>query len=265
MKKKKPDQLATRILDGLDTLRLNVMKQTLEQLLATPETDISRLEWLWTIVEPQVRTRIESRIERRIREARLPGRKTLEAFDFAFQPELSKDLVLELATLRFMDEGVNVLLAGASGTGKSHIALALALAACTENRRVLYSTSADMLARLHASLADDTLRKALAPYVKAELLVLDEIGLEQVERKSPLRSGLMQKVLFGRYEKRLSTIITSNIPWEAWGDYLDDHLGAAAILDRLIHRSRVIVINDGPSYREHAHKQEVLSNSPEGD
>jgi hypothetical protein len=56
----------------------------------------------------------------------------------------------------------------------------------------------------------------------------------------------MQKVLFGRYEKRLSTIITSNIPWEAWGDYLDDHLGAAAILDRLIHRSRVIVINDGP-------------------
>jgi DNA replication protein DnaC len=164
---------------------------------------------------------------------------------------------MELATLRFIEQGKNLLLAGMSGTGKSHIAKALALTACTANRRVFYTTSADMLAKLNASLADGTLmRTAIKPYLRAELLVIDEVGLEQVERKEASRSGLMQKVLLPRYNERRSSIITSNIPWEAWGDYLDDHLGATAILDRLLHHSRVIVIN-GPSYREWMHRQEA--------
>jgi DNA replication protein DnaC len=163
---------------------------------------------------------------------------------------------MELNTLRFIDQGRNILLAGMSGTGKSHISKALGLAACTANRRVLYTTSADLLARLNASLADDTLAMALKPYTRAELLILDEIGLEQVERKEASRSGLVQKVLLPRYNDNRSTIITSNIPWEAWADYLDDQLGATALLDRLIHRSHVIVIN-GPSFRDHEHRQEA--------
>ena len=95
-----------------------------------------------------------------------------------------------------------------------------------------------------------------APYTRAELLVVDEVGLEQVERNPARRSGLMQKVLLPRYIAQRSTIITSNIPWDAWGDYLDDHLGAAALIDRMIHHSHVIVIN-GPSYRDWAHQQEA--------
>ena len=251
-----PDKLASTVFDGLDTLGLDVMKQALEQELASPDTGLQRLDWLWKVLEPQVRIRIERRIERRIRTARFTVRRTFNAFDFAFQTKLDRSLIMELATLRFIDQGVNVLLAGMSGTGKSHIAIALGLAACIADRRVLYTTSAGLLAKLGASLADDTLARAIKPYVSAELLILDEVGLEQVERRSASRSGLLQKVLFPRYENRRSTIITSNIPWEAWGDYLDDHLGAAAILDRLIHRSRIIVIN-GPSYREHAHKQDL--------
>ena len=122
---------------------------------------------------------------------------------------------------------------------------------------MLYTTSANMLTQLNASLADGTLmRSAIKPYLRAELLVIDEVGLEQVERKEPSRSGLMQKVLLPRYDERRSTIITSNIPWDAWGEYLDDHLGATAIIDRLLHHSHVIVIN-GPSYREWAHRQET--------
>jgi len=202
--------------------------------------------------------RVENRAERRIHDARLPVRKTFEAFNFAFQPTLDKDLVMELATLRFVAQGKNVLLAGMSGTGKSHIALTLGLVACAANRRVLYTTSADMLARLNMSLADDTLAKALKPYTRAELLVIDEVGLEQVERDAARRSGLMQKVLLPRHNEHRSTIITSNIPWESWGDYLGDHLGATALIDRLLHRSHVIVIN-GPSYRDWAHKQDVAS------
>lgn len=250
------DQLLQNILEGLTVLRLNQVRAVLERSLAEPVPEQTRLAWLWQILEPQVKLRLEGRVERRIREARLPVRKTFDAFDFAFQKDLDRDLIMELNTLRFVDQGTNVLLAGMSGTGKSHIAQALALAACVANRRVLYTTSADMLARLLASLADDTLTATLQPYVRAELLVIDEVGLEQIERKEARRSGLMQKVLLPRYNDRCSTIITSNIPWEGWADYLDDHLGATALLDRLLHHSHVIVIN-GPSWRDHEHQQQV--------
>lgn len=253
-----PDEQLKLLCDGLTLLGLGEMRQALDETLAEPAKDVSRLDWLWRLVEPQVRRRVESRAERRIHDARLPVRKTFEAFNFAFQPKLDKDLVIELATLRFVAQGKNVLLAGMSGTGKSHIALALGLIACAANRRVLYTTSADMLARLNMSLADDTLAHALKPYTRAELLIIDEVGLEQVERDAARRSGLMQKVLLPRYNEPRSTIITSNIPWEAWGDYLGDHLGATALIDRLLHRSHVIVIN-GPSYRDWVHTQEAAS------
>lgn len=251
-----PDELLTHLHHGLAVLGLGELRRALDETLAEPTKDESRLAWLWRLIEPQLRLRLESRAERRIREARLPVRKTFEAFNFGFQPKLDKDLVMELATLRFIAQGKNVLLAGMSGTGKSHIALALALLACSTNRRVFYTTSADMLARLHMSLADDTLAQVLRPYTRAELLVIDEVGLEQVERNEARRSGLMQKVLLPRYNNERSTVITSNIPWEGWGEYLGDHLGATALVDRLLHHSHVIVIN-GPSYRDWEHQQDV--------
>lgn len=241
----------------MEALRLPLVRETLDDYLAQPREDLTRLEWLWTLLERQVGQRLEGRIERRIRESKLPARKTLEAFDFDFQPELDRSLVLELATLRFLDRGFNVLLAGMSGTGKSHLAMALALVACTANRRVRYTTSADMLGALKLALAADTLEATLKEYTGAELLVIDEVGMEQVERGVASRAGLLQKVLLPRYgERQLSTIVTSNIPWASWGEYLGDQLGAAALLDRLLHHSHVLVIN-GPSYREHVHKQEV--------
>ena len=257
-------RLLEQILEALEILRLSEVRRALENILDEPTPNADRLSWLWHLLEPQLRQRLERRVERRIREARLPERKTFETFDFTFQPGLDRDLILELTTLRFIDQGKNLLLAGMSGTGKSHIAKALALSACAANRRVLYTTSAEMLARLTASLADGTLmRTAIKPYLRAELLVIDEVGLEQVERKEASRSGLMQKVLLPRYNEQRSSIITSNIPWEAWGEYLDDHLGATALIDRLLHRSHVIVIN-GPSYREWVHRQETEAPTTDG-
>ena len=241
---------------ALDALRLPKVREALDAQLEKPTEGLSRLEWLWTLIEPQITYRVERRIERRVREARLPVRKTLEAFDFDFQPTLDRDLVIELSTLRFLDHGTNILLAGMSGTGKIHIAMALALNACAANWRVRYTTSAEMLETLNASLADESLPKALKQYVVPELLLIDEVGMEQVERGTAMRAGLMQKVLLPGCHEHRSTIITSNIPWDGWGDYLDDRLGATALLDRLIHHSHVIVIN-GPSWREHEHKMEV--------
>lgn len=252
------DPLLARLREAFDILRLPKALQSFEDLLSSPGPERSRMEWLWALLEPQVTARVESRIERRIRESRLPERKTLATFDFDFQKKLDKDLVLELGTLAFLDKGMNILLAGWSGTGKSHISKALALAACVQNRRVRYTTSEKMLTILNASLADETLEKEVKQFTRPELLVIDEIGLEQVEQTVASRSGLMQKVLIPRYDGHRSTIITSNIDWKDWGDYLGSHLGAGAILDRLIHRSRVIVI-EGPSYREHEHKKQRQS------
>lgn len=253
---KHPPELLQKILEALDILKLPQLRHALQGALEAPTANDDRLLWLWRLLEPQLRQRLEGRVERRIRESKLPERKTFEAFNFAFQHNLDRDLIMELATLRFIDQGRNVLLAGMSGTGESHIAKALALTACTANRRVFYTTSADMLSRLNASLADGTLmRVAIKPYLRADLLLVDEVGMEQVERKEAYRSGLMQKVLLPRYHERRSSI-TSNIPWDAWGEYLDDHLGATAIIDRLLDHSCVIVIN-GPSYREWEHRQET--------
>ena len=171
-RRKTPDKLAHAVFDGLDTLGLDVLREALEQELASPDTGLQRLEWLWKILEPQVRTRIERRIDRKIKTARFPARKTLDTFNFAFQPKLDKSLIMELATLRFIDKGLNVLLAGMSGTGKSHIAIALGLAACIDDRRVLYTSSASMLAKLNASLADDTLTRAVRPYVLSPVTLI---------------------------------------------------------------------------------------------
>jgi DNA replication protein DnaC len=256
------DQLLPRIRKALAFLHLPIMSRTLDELIASPEKDLSRLEWLWRVIQPQIATRCEDRIERRIRESKLPARKTLEAFDFNFQPELDRDLVVDLAKLGFIDQGFNVFLAGMSGTGKNHIAMALALNACSANRRVRYTTSEHMLATLNARLADGTLETVIKQYVRPELLVVDEVGLEQVERGVACRAGLMQKVLLPRHIDCRSTILTSNIPWEAWGDYLGDHLGATALLDRLLHHSHVIVIN-GPSWRDHEHKAEAAKKRAE--
>jgi DNA replication protein DnaC len=246
------------IRSGLASLHLPEMLKAFDEALANPSQEQDRMRWFWQLLEPEVIVRSEKRIERRIREARFPARKTMEGFDFGFQPNLDRQLLRELVTLRFMERGANILLAGMSGTGKSHLAIALGLAACAATKRVFYTTSEGMLTKLNASLADGSLHSAMLPYLSCDLLVIDEVGLEQAERTLAARSGLMQKVLFPRYEHCRSTIITSNIPWEAWGTYLGDELGAAAIIDRLIHRSHVITIN-GPSYREHEHRQDLAN------
>lgn len=199
------------------------------------------------LLEAEARVKQERRIERRIRDSKLPERKTLTDFDFDFQPRLDKSLVLELSTMDFIARRQGVILAGKSGTGKSHIAKALALQGCMLDYRVRYTTAADMLSTLFSSLADDTLEQKLKLYVRPELLVIDELGFDRLEQEDARNAALFFKVIDRRYAC-LSTILTTNINFEQLGQYLGDPLITTAIVDRMVHHSTVITL-EGPSWR----------------
>jgi DNA replication protein DnaC len=244
-----------QIREALASLRLTAMAAQLELELASgPQDADSRLKFFWRLLEPQLIAQQQRSVGYRIRQAKLPGRKTLDEFDFGFQKKLDRDRVMELATLDFVRRGQNLLVAGMSGTGKSHICIALGYLACAAGIRTLYTTSAEMLGALHASMATNTLAKTLKKYTAPSLLIIDEIGLDRPEREAMPDAQLFYKVVRPRHEQAQSTVITSNIPWERWGDYLGDDLASVAILDRLIEHGHVLTI-DGPSYRAAEHSK----------
>ena len=207
------------------------------------------------ILDAQVRARRERAIERRIKNARFPKRKSLDNFDFEFQSGVDRDQIMHLATLDWLERRQSILFGGMSGTGKSHIAIALGHLACVHGYTVRYTTSANMLSELHLALATYDLQHAIKPFTRCALLVIDEVGLDRPERQACIAddAGLFYKVVSARYEDGLSTVITTNIPWDQWGDYLGDDIATASILDRLVHHSRAINI-DGPSWRAHQHQ-----------
>jgi len=195
----------------------------------------------------EVNALIERRIERRIKEARLPERKLMSDFDFVFQTGVDKSQVMELATLAFVERKQGLILAGSSGSGKSHIAKALLLLGCQKLYRCRYTTASAMLTDLMGSLPDDTLERKLKVYTRPEILCIDEVGFDRLEQESSRNASLFFKVIEGRYCKA-STILTANIDFKELGDYLGDPVITTALVDRMIHHSIIISI-DGPSWR----------------
>lgn len=253
--KRQQEQTTTteRLRTALRDLRLTEMLASLESELSTgPRDDDTRLDFLWRLVESQWIARTQRSLDYRVRRAGLPELKTLDDFDFGFQPELDKDRVIELSSLDFIRRGQNLLVAGMSGTGKSHICIAIGHLACRAAIRTRYTTSANMLAELGAAAAVGDLDEALREYVRPDLLIVDEVGLDRVERAAVADAQLFYKVIRPRHEAARSTAITSNIDWEDWGKYLGDDVAAAAVLDRLIEHGHLITIK-GPSWRAQEH------------
>jgi DNA replication protein DnaC len=195
--------------------------------------------------------KIEQRIEWRIRKSGLSERKTLEAFDWAFQPSLDKALVLELARLDFVRRKDDLIITGKAGTGKSHILQAIALCACREQLRVRYARCVDLLDDLYAGLADGTYSKRLRAWATVDFLVIDDVGLGQIKKREdePTAAHTLYDLIDRRHAKT-STALTSNIKLSAWGKYLGDVHLAVATLDRLAMNAVRIDI-DGPSFRQH--------------
>jgi DNA replication protein DnaC len=206
--------------------------------------------------------KLEQRIERRIQKSGLVERKTLEAFDWDFQPGLDKSLVLELACLDFVRRREDLVITGKAGTGKSHILKSFAVRACEQGVRIRYARCVDLLDDLHAGLADGTYARRLKGWAKPDLLVIDDVGLGQVKKRAdePTAAHTLYNLIDRRHGK-VSTAITSNIALSDWGRYLGDVTLTAAILDRIAEHAIRIDI-DGPSYRQHRAKARAEARTP---
>ena len=250
-----PD-VETRVRDLFERLRMPRAANALVTLPEDPARRVAILEGVELLLRAEIDDRRERRIQRRIEEARFTDQPTLESFDFAFQPGLDRGLVMDLATLAWVDRREDLVLIGQSGVGKSHIAKALAMIGCAQERRVRYTTCAAMLSSLHASLADGSLRGALKAYTRPELLIVDDLGYDPIEQEHAREAQLLYKVLEARHGK-FSTIVTSNLPADKWAEYLGNHYLTVALLDRLLYNGTAIVI-EGPSYRlaRHATRQQ---------
>lgn len=243
----------------LRQLRLFGLAQTLDvRLQEAAGHNLSHAEFLELILQDELLVRGERLIDRRVKVAQFRELKPLDQFEFAFNPSIHKKQIFDLATCRFVREARDVLFLGPPGVGKSFLVQAIGYQAIKQGFVVLYRSIFDVVRDfLHEeAIGEDD--KVLARYLKPDLLVIDDMGMKQLPRRS---GEVLFEIIMRRYETR-STVMTSNRPLEDWGKLLGDVPSATAILDRFLHHAEVVTIT-GRSYR--LRNQATAANTPNGD
>jgi len=212
--------------------------------------------YLLRITELELVDRERRATERRIHQARFPVVKSLDSFQFLAVPSLNKTLVLELARCEFLSRRENVLLLGNSGTGKTHVALALGLAACQRGHRVRFTTAAALVHELMEARDEKRLLRFQKQMASYEMLIVDELGFVPLSKTG---AELLFEVFSQRYERN-STLVTSNLPFQEWTEVLGSERLTGALLDRLTHHVHILEMN-GESYRLKQSKHKRSSQS----
>jgi DNA replication protein DnaC len=201
-------------------------------------------EFLTEALDSEWKGRHRKGVESRLKMARFPWIKTLDQFDFSFQPSVDKKVIRELSTLAFVDRAENVIILGPPGVGKTHLAIALGVKAVEAGHKVLFLTLEAMITRLTRARMENRSDRQLQQFVYPKVLIIDEMGYLPMNREE---AGMLFRLLNRRYEK-VCLIITSNKSFVDWGELFNDHVLATAILDRLLHHCTTINIK-GESYR----------------
>jgi DNA replication protein DnaC len=236
---------STRIRTTAAKLGLPHLAEALNQYVQrADEAKMGYLDFLDLVLAEELAVRDDRRFRNGLRLSKLPHHKTLEDYDFSFQPDLDPRKVKDLATLSFVEGKANVALLGPPGVGKTHIAVALAVAACRAGYSIYFTSLDDMVRHLKAAEDQGRLIGKLTSYLRPDVLVVDEVGYQPLERAE---ANLVFQVISKRYEKG-SIILTSNKTFGEWGQVFGDEVLATAILDRLLHHCEVVSIN-GNSYR----------------
>lgn len=235
----------------LKKLRLSGVLQSLElRLKQAREDNLPFEEFLFRLLSDEVERREGKQLDQRIRRANFEHAKTLEDFDFHFNPNVPKARVIDLATCGFVERRENVLLLGPTGVGKSHIAQSLGHRACRAGKSVLYVAAQDLFKQLRASRADGSLDKRLLRFTTPDLLVIDDLGLRALRDDEPVD---LYELIRARYQRH-STLITSNRTAEEIGALFGDPLLASAAMDRLLHDAHVLIL-EGESFRNPPHQR----------
>lgn len=229
----------------LRSLRLSGLASSLDlRLREARGNNLDHLEFLELLLQDELNVRNQRMIERRTRSADFREKRTLDSFDFTFNPSVNRKQIHDLATGRFTENAEDVLLIGPPGVGKSHLAQAIGHELIKSGKLVLYRSIFDILADLRDDGLDQKHERTMKRYLKCDLLIIDDMGIKQLPPKS---GEYLFEIIMRRYELR-STLMTSNRPLEEWGKLIGDVPAATAILDRFLHHANVIKIK-GKSYR----------------
>ncbi len=229
----------------LRKLKLSGMVNSFEERIKyANDNSLSYQEFLQILCEDEINNRRDNSYKKRYLKAKIPCYKTIEDFDFSFQPSINKRLISDACTCQFIEKNKNIIFIGNPGTGKTHLATAIGIKALLKGYKVIFTSTAEMLMQLHMSKADNSYYKKIKEYLNVDLLVLDELGFKRLPSHS---ADDFFDVIGKRYENA-STIITTNKPLEQWSDIFDDLILANAIKDRVVHHCLLFQIK-GQSYR----------------